>query len=370
MSTHLRFCGLALAFLATLSLNGCNQLAGFGDAQHFVAGSTPVAIGVADFTGDGKLDVVTANAAENEVGLMTGDGAGAFQISDVFEVGNGLFDLTVTDLNEDGDADVVTGNSGSISMLLGNGNGTFQAANNVLAVGTFSQVIAADFTKDGNVDLAAVSSIPLIGGVFIRPGDGAGNLSPATTFVSNPNTPISLAAGDFNGDGNLDIITANVVSNNVSVYPGDGTGALGAAVSSSPVLNTRPNAVDVGDFDKDGKLDAVIANLQTGDISLLFGNGDNTFRAGGTPASLSGAAKLKVAHVDGDGNLDIITANPISNDITLLYGKGDGTFELQFRLPAGTQPIDVDTADFNGDGKKDLVTSNRESNDISVLLAE
>lgn len=368
--TRISICALALATVAGLSSCNMVQVSGFGDAQHFVTGDAPLALAIADFNGDGNLDVVTANSAQNVVALLLGAGDGTFQLNNTFGAASGIKDVTVGDLNEDGHPDVITGNDGTISILLNNTGGAFAAPNNIFSAGVFTQVILADFNKDGNLDYAASSAVPFLGGVFVRLGNGDGTFANNATTIGNPNTPISVAAGDFNGDGHTDIITANTGNSTVSVYPGAGTGAFGDAVNTSTGPSTSPNAVAAGDFDGDGNLDAVTANVQTGSLAILLGNGDGTFTLGDAPGQLSFAAKVAVGDVDGDGNQDIVTANSASNDITLLFGLGDGTFTFQNRLAVGTQPFETSMGDVNNDGLVDLISVNRDSDDISVLLRQ
>ena len=186
----------------------------------------------------------------------------------------------------------------------------------------------------------------------------------AQTTVDTGVQPLSVTLGDVNGDGRLDIITANFASSNVSVLLGNGNGTFrNQATFDAGVLTT---SVTVCDVNVDGKLDIVAASfLGTG--SVLLGNGDGTFQNQDIFPTEIGTFSVSMGDVDGDGKLDIIT--PIAGNISILFGNGNGTFgsKTDYATGNGTFTFAATLADVNGDGRLDIITANRNSNTPRVI---
>ncbi len=186
-----------------------------------------------------------------------------------------------------------------------------------------------------------------------------------SSFSVGSNPP-SVTVEDFNNDGNLDLVVANISSDNVSVLLGNGSGGFGAA--SNFGVGSSPGSVTVGDFNKDGNLDLVVANAGSDDISVLLGNGSggfgaaSNFNVGSTPYSAT------VGDFNKDGNLDLAVANSGVNTVSVLLGNGSGGFAVSTSFIVGNNPYSVAVGDFNKDGNPDLVVANAGSNSISVLL--
>ena len=195
------------------------------------------------------------------------------------------------------------------------------------------------------------------------------DFSPAVNYEVIGNTN-SLAVADFNGDGNLDLVTANV-GNNVSVLLGNGNGTFGTATSFSigaaPVVS-YPEEVAVGDFNGDGKPDLVTANPGSNNVSVLLGNGGGAFGAAMNFSVGRYPFSVAVGDFNGDGKLDLVTANANGNNVSVLLGNGNGTFGAAANFSVGVNPAWVAMGDFSGDGKLDLVTANHLGNNVSVLL--
>ncbi len=224
-------------------------------------------------------------------------------------------------------------------------------------------VATGDFNGDGVLDLAAVNYEG--NNVSVLLGNGNGTFAAKVDYGVGI-YPFSVAAGDFNGDGKLDLSTANWGDNTVSVLLGNGDGTFAAKVDYDAEPNTL--SVAAGDFNGDGKLDLVTANLNSNSLSVLLGNGDGTFSAKVDYGAGSSPFSVAAGDFNGDGVLDLATANDANNTVSVLLGNGDGTFAAKVDYGVGSIPYSVVPGDFNGDGKLDLATANRGSNNVSILL--
>jgi hypothetical protein len=285
----------------------------------------------------------------------------------------------VGDLNGDGKLDVVSANfggfgalgSGSVSVLLGKGDGTFQAVPGAVNVGRASPIAIAlgDFNGDGKLDLACAD---VLGGTLtIFLGNGDGTFHVGNTF-SVGTLPLALAVADVNGDHKLDLVVTSAgaqpqSAGQVAIYLGNGDGTF--QLGQSIPVGALPSAVAAGDLNGDGKVDVVLTSAATGTVNVLLGNG--TFQAPVSLAVGTGPIAVKLVDLNADGKLDLVTVNSKSSTLSVLLGNGDGTFQLAVNYPVSEDPEALAVADLNGDGKLDLVvTSNYDqpTGSVSVLL--
>lgn len=282
-------------------------------------------------------------------------------------VGTLPFADAVGDFNGDHilDIAVVNYNSNNVSILLGNGDGSFQPAVDYTVGAEPSAITAVDLNHDGAVDLAIADEINRNVAVMINRADGSGTFHPAVLYPADK-APRGIVAGDLRGIGIQDLVVANNLGDNVSVFLGNGDGTFKPYVSYP--AHTHPKSVAVGYFNNDGHLDIACANHDTNDVSILIGNGDGTFKAPvNYPVGLN-PRHVMVADFNKDGKTDLVTANGGAATISILYGKGDGTFQPQVVYTAATSPRWVAVDDFNGDGFLDVATSNYGASSVSVLL--
>ena len=286
---------------------------------------------------------------------------------------------------ESPDQAVTSSGTNAVSILLGTGDGNFQPAVNYPVGADPVAIVTGDFNHDGHLDLAVLNSNPNTGGaggsVSILNGQSDG------TFVAGATNavgfiPTAIGVGDFDGDGNLDL--AVVVSNpNLSLNPGFVTILLGSANGSFTAqgnygVGLAPVSIAVGDFTGDGKLDLAVGSTAIGlnlntqsEISILINNGSGGFQAG--PSFVTGPTatipvSIAVADFNDDARLDLAVAMNNTTNVLICQGNGDGTFSIVNAPGVGGSPIWVAAGDFNGDGKPDLMVANNGDSTVSVLL--
>jgi hypothetical protein len=252
-----------------------------------------------------------------------------------------------------------------VSVLLGNGDGTFQPAVNYPVGSGARSVTVGDFNGDGKLDLAVANLSD--NNVTTLLGNGDGTFAAAGNYAVGTGA-VSVAAGDFNGDGKLDLAVANFYSANVSVLLGNGNGTFQPLAFRTLPPGLHPSSIALGDFNADGRLDLAVGKSLGTNVSVLLGNGDGTFQDAVDYPTGNVPYWVTVGDFNGDGKLDLAVANEGSNNVSVLLGNGNGSFATAVNYLAGGAPIALGAADFNGDGKVDLAVANEGTDNVSVLL--
>jgi beta-lactam-binding protein with PASTA domain len=332
--------------------------------------------------------------------------------------------IVVGDFNGDGIPDIAAGSNGYVSILIGNGNGTFKAANNLAALsnnqlmaaaafetgkptgiltvsnsasptdntqlilsdgsggeivevpfslpcGSASAVLTADFNGDGKPDFVAACQVSGNSVLAIFLGNGNGTFG-APTIIPTGDTILAIGAGNIRGNGKTDIAVVGVLSGTssmqtITVYENDGSGNFtgGPSVTSTGV---SPTSMVVADFNGDGKSDLALANSGGNNVTILLGDGKGSFTQAASPQTGSSPSSIAVGDFNGDGIPDLAVANSGDNTVTILQGNGDGTFTAAATPPTGNAPSALAVGAFITGGKPGVAVANSGATGGSVTV--
>jgi hypothetical protein len=378
-------CFLLFAMVLVAPMAMANTWNGFTAAPPLATDGSPEGVAVGDFNGDGIPDIAVANTGGNTVSILLGNGDGTFTLHSTIAIAGPVM-IAVADFNGDGKLDLVVtcGSCASLSGIpyagiasfLGNGDGTFTLKYTFTnpSGGSPGAIVVGDFNGDGKPDIAYVSNISypvtLVHGyveVFLGNGDGTFTQKSVPLSAASVTYP-SLAVGDFNGDGKLDLVVTDHTNSKAYILLGKGDGTF--TLKSTLTTGMWPDNPAVGDFNGDGIPDLAIANYESGgEIQIFLGKGDGTFTLKSTSAIGAGLQDIAIADFNEDGKLDIAAVNYATNTMSILLGNGDGTFSLTSSIATGSRPVMIVAGDFNGDGWPDLAVTNEGGNSVSIFLS-
>ncbi len=343
----------------------------------------PYGIVAADFNHDGKVDLAVSTSGSTAVSILPGKGDGTFQAHQDYWAGNGAGIAASGDFNGDTYIDLAVPDLGwsnrpdqTTTILMGNGDGTFRSHVLYETSVTPGAVATADFNEDGKLDLVVgwdpSATDPSNGRIDVLLSNVNGGYDPHTSYATG-NLPASVAVGDFNKDGHMDVAVANdgtatTPDNTVSVLVGNGDGTFQSQVLY-PVGN-NPLAITAADVNGDGNLDLIVSNSgdTTPTAGVLLGNGDGTFQ-GQKTSTLGGiVTSMAVADLNGDGHPDLVALLSKANRVATLLGKGDGTYKTPVQFATGSAPMSVAVGDLNSDGKIDVAVVNNKDATLGILM--
>ncbi|HTZ99578.1 MAG TPA: FG-GAP-like repeat-containing protein [Candidatus Aquilonibacter sp.] len=378
------------SFISGSGISGNSSIS--NPIANYPAGTSPSFVATASLRDNGVYDLLVANSADNTVSALLGNGDGTFATqvtyatgTDPVSIATGQFNNGPNATNADTFLDMAVANktANTVSIFLGNGDGTFQAKTDIPTGNAPSSVVAADFhdiSAAGITDLAVANQADST--ISILQGNGDGTFK-APTLLTLPAgfEPTSLAAADLNSDGHIDLVVADQGNNTVSVFLGNGDGTFQAR-RDYPTGN-NPVYVAFGDFNGDGALDIAVANngattsANSGNSVSIYYNqlssqnvATGMFVAGATRdfAAGNGPTSIAVADYNLDGLADLVVSDETDNAVSVILNLGSETFASNVELPVDTAPVSVATADFNADGRPDVATANNGAADSTVIL--
>jgi hypothetical protein len=349
-------------------------------------GVNPNFVAAADLNGDGFQDVAVANFTDGTISIFLGVGDGTFNLPTTVAVGagpiwivTGNFHQTLTnDPATNVDMIVANENANTLSVLLGNGDGTFQTPLTVATGTTPVSIAVGDFNNDGISDLAVVNKGDNTIGIYLGNGDGTFK---APVLITTGLQPTSIIAGQFNPNSNaiIDLAVTNSASNTLQTFIGNGNGTF--ASGATYATGVTPVYVASADVNNDEILDLIVADSGTvavgnnsviNSVSVFLGNGDGTFGTAVSPRfdypAGTQPTSIAVADFNADGVPDIAVTATGDDSLAVLIGVGGGVFSPPFELPLQASPNSAATADFNSDGLPDLAVTNSGSNSVAVIL--
>ncbi len=361
----------------------------------FNVGQVPVALATGDFNNDGQPDIAAANQQDNSISILLNQGSGNFsQPNNAIALGtnetgpaaiaSGTFRLTdVNHLTQPADLVIANSTSNTVTVLLGNGDGTFsEAPGSPFTVGAQPRaVVIADFNNDGKLDFAVADSGDNTIATFQGNGDGTFAQFPKSPFPlpSTMQGPVAMVSGNFQNLSSTgpDLAIANNLSNNIAILESPGVGFDGTftvATGSPFATGQAPIAIAAGDLNSDGVPDLAVVNSTDSTISVFLDNGDATFSvAPSSPLATSSGANpsgVAIADFTNDGIGDIAVTNQGLATLGVYVGLGLGTYAPQIELSTPTGPQAITTADFDGNGLPDaaITAHSGSSNTVSVFL--
>ncbi len=335
----------------------------------YKVGKNPTAIQSADFNHDGFTDLVTSNISANSLSVLLGNGDGSFQAPVSVRVCKEPRNLAIFDFNHDTHDDLAIACSGSnqVAIFVGQGDGTFSKLAQYLVNRTPVSIANGDFNNDQQVDLAVALRNDKLQ-LFFGQGTGKFRVGPLYEYGD---TPTSVAAADLNRDGFMDLAVTNggPMSSAVSIWLGQGDGTF--LLPTDYKTGKRPLSVSFADFNNDGLLDLLVVNGQMNTITVFMGNGDGTFQDGIDSGGDAGPNHAIAQDFDGDKLLDIAVVNIQSGSMSVLFGRGNGSFQYpprDYATPRGPFAMTSLLVAVNRNEQPGLAIVNNAENSVSVFL--
>ena len=362
------------AFAFVVSVHEARGDGTFEDRVDYPAGGYSQGLGFADMDGDGKTDVVVGNSIEDTVMILRGNGDGTLQPGVRYLAGMNAARVHVADLDHDSRSDIIVTNIGSISVLRNMGGGRFVGApsgdfgfNSTLAA------VSADFDEDGIADVAA----GVVGRAALLLSNGDGSFRRAAEIPTAGYTN-GIVTGDFNRDGHADVVSVasemNFASSSLMILLGDGKGGLTPSLYTEVVKDF--SNVGAGDFNGDGALDVVISSSKQDLVMLHPGKGDGTLHPPVEIRDVEYPTFAELEDLNGDGRDDLVVLNlnapveQVGGSLVSHLSNGDGTFTRGHEVPVDLQPLHASFADFNHDEAIDVVVSDFTTGSQIVYLGD
>ncbi|MBM4123345.1 MAG: VCBS repeat-containing protein [Nitrospira sp.] len=369
---------LALRFLVAAALTvagGCISKDAYVPPDLFYlfasyqVGKNPTAVATADFNQDGSTDLVTTNIGNSSLSVLFGNGDGTFKEQVQIDAAREPRALALDDYNGDGRMDLAVACSGSdqVAIFFGLANGTFGVGQRYAVHKIPVSIASGDFNGDRKPDLAVALRNDK---VKILLGNGDGSFTEGALYEYG-DTPTSIAVADLNQDGRPDLAVANggPMSSAVSIWLGNGDGTFRTPTDYR--TGKRPLVVTFADFNNDQRTDLLVMNGEMDTFTTFLGNGDGTFQEGKESGADAGPVYGLAKDFNDDRWADVAIANVQSGNLSILFGRGDGTFQyppMNYKTKGG--PFAIATLGFTAkqEGEPGLAIVNNGAGSVSIFL--
>ncbi|WP_343634191.1 FG-GAP-like repeat-containing protein [Fluviicola sp.] len=328
------------------------------------SGSGQTDLTICDIDNDGDKDVVTTNKSSNNISVLKNNGTGTLNLHATYATELAPDGIDNFDINQDGFKDIVVANvsSSTISIFFGGSGGVLSLYQTIQAPGSPKAVVVGHFTSDTYPDIVSAQTSGAYFNSFV--GNATNNYLQTNLFDIGA-SPSSAFAADFNGDGNQDVAITQAGANNAQIYLGNGAGGFTAGAILT--TGTTPFYITGADLDNSGSMDLVVVNNGSGNITVFYGTGSGTFSAGSTYSVGTTPVQAKIGHLNGDAFTDIVVTNSGSANFSVLTANGASSFNSAVNYATNPTPYPIVITDYDNDGFNDVVVGHNASASSQLL---
>jgi hypothetical protein len=353
----------------------------FGGPKNYRAGQFPASIAIGALNGDRKPDLAVANYGASTVSVLLNRGGGGFRPKRDYVTGPHPSSVAIGDLNGDRKPDLTIANFGTeedpgatVSVLVNKGDGSFEAKRDVQTGSRPRSVALGDLNGDGKPDLATANNVVSSGTVSVLLNTGEGSFGLEHDYATSW-PPSSVAIGDVNGDRKPDLAITDGAGVSLLLNSGDG----GFVASRHYNTGNAAFSVTLGDLNGDGTADLAVGDIVDATVSVLVNRGDGTFGSKRAYRTFDAAYSVAIGDLNGDRRSDLVATDSLggpdsscdSGDglyVSVFVNRGNGKFAAKREYNTGCDPVSVAIGNLNGDGKPDIATANNGANSVSVLV--
>jgi FG-GAP-like repeat len=341
----------------------------FAPKVSYPAGWRPFDVAAAELSGDGKVDLAVTNFNGRSISVLPGQGDGTFGIGTEYPISETPVDLVVADFDGDGRGDLAAAAGLTVTVLLADAAGGFRTPVATTTSGIGFQLASGDVDRDGDVDIVVGSGfvVGASGQIEVLLNDAHGNFPSVTSYPTDGVDTAGLALGDLNLDGNLDAVAGNFSSQDISVLLNEGGGVFGSPTRYALSVGDI-REIAVADLDLDMRLDVVVTSNQCQCVFPFLGNGDGTLAEASSLSAASTTASVAVADVNKDKRPDVVTGGLSGMVSVTTGGRRKGTFNTALAFETIAETTGLSVADLNGDTKPDIVATETSSDTVAVFL--
>ena len=349
-----------------ISKNNNGSLGNFFTGVNVATSGTGAAdLTLCDIDNDSDIDVITTNKTSNNISVLKNNGTGTLTFHALYATEAGPDGIDNIDINQDGFKDIIVANMSAytVSIFFGSTGGVLTLYQTTQAAGAPRAIVSGQFTTDTYVDFVTTQQAGAYINSFV--GNAANNYL-QTNLFDVAASPSSSFAGDFNGDGNQDVAITHSTGNSVQIYLGNGAGGFSAGATLA--TGTTPVYITGSDLNSNGTIDLVVVNNGSNNISVFYGTGSGTFSTATNYTVGTAPVQAKIGHLNGDAFADIVVTNSGSSNFTPLTSSGATSFNILSSIATNATPYAIVITDYDNDGFNDVVVGHNATGATALLL--